>query len=205
MTVLLYAITDRDHVSDGVRGGPLSLVRGAGLAAVVSHRPAPEEMWDYEQVVESLMDDGAILPARFGTVLEHEDAVRGFLTERRDELARGLERVRGAVEMGVRAQWLDDVGGESGTAYMLGRLALLRSARGIAELLAPLRSMARTSKVAVMPRRGVAVLAAYLVDRSSADEFARRCDHLRDELQHAELVCTGPWPPYSFAREGADG
>lgn len=208
MTLLLYAITDREHVSGhGLRGAPLLQVRGSGLAAVVSNQPAPapEQMWEYEQVVESLMTEGPILPARFGTVLQHEDAVRGFLGQRRDELARGLERVRGAVEMGVRVQWVDDAETESGTAYMLGRLALLRSAREIAERLAPLRALARLGKVAVMPRRGVAVLGAYLVEHRRADEFADRCQWLTEDLAPAQLTCTGPWPPYSFSEEGADG
>ena len=207
MTLLLYAITDREHVTgDGLCGAPLVQVRGSGLGAVVSHQPAPapEQMWEYERVVESLMTSGAILPARFGTVLQHEDAVQGFLSERRDELARGLDRVRGAVEMGVRVQWVDDAETESGTAYMLGRLALLRAAREIAQRLAPLRTVARLGKVAVMPRRGVAVLAAYLVEHHRVDEFADRCQRLTDELAPAELTCTGPWPPYSFSGDGAD-
>jgi Gas vesicle synthesis protein GvpL/GvpF len=215
VTLLLYAVTDRLRVSgNGVGAAPLSLVRGSGLAAVVSasHAPAPEpseqRIWEYEEVVESLMDSGTILPARFGTVLEHEDAVRRFLAQQRDELNRGLERVRGAVEMGVRVQWADGldasgyVTGESGTAYMLGRLALVRSARGIAERLGPLLSLSRLARVAVLPRRGVAVLAAYLVERRSADDFAERCERLNDELALAALTCTGPWPPYSFASDG---
>lgn len=218
MTLLLYAITDRERVSgEGLGGTPLSLVRGDGLAAVVSSHPTPlpdvteERIWEYERVVESLMDSGTILPVRFGTTVEHEDEVGAVLEQNREEFSRGLRRVRGTVEMGVRVEWRAGVDaplenpGESGTAYMLARLSLLRSARGIAELLAPLLSLARVGKVSVMPRRGVAVLAAYLLDRGRADQFARRCERLREQLEQAELACTGPWPPYSFARDGADG
>lgn len=212
MTLLLYAITDQQGVSGrGVAGAPLSLVRDTGLAAIVSESRAEateEQVWEYARVVESLMDSATILPARFGTVLEHEEAVRRFLAHQHDQLDRGLKRVRGTVEMGVRVQWADSAGspdgptGESGTAYMLGRLALLRSARGIAERLAPLLSLARLARVAVMPRRNVAVLGAYLVESRRADDFAERCESLTDELAPAELACTGPWPPYSFATDG---
>ncbi|HWE34527.1 MAG TPA: GvpL/GvpF family gas vesicle protein [Solirubrobacteraceae bacterium] len=214
MTLLLYAVTDRQAVSgSGIGGAPLSLVRSAGLAAVVSgsQMPAPEateeKIWEYERVVESLMDASTILPVRFGTTLEHEDDAGEFLARHRDGLSQGLDRVRGTVEMGVRVQWRAGVDApleepsDSGTAYMLARLTLLRSARGIAERLAPLLSMARLGKVAVMPRRGVAVLAAYLVDRGRADQFAAWCDRLHDGLEQAQLACTGPWPPYSFVTE----
>lgn len=211
MTVLLYAVTDLDRVSGiGVGGTALKLVRGSGLAGVISSsRPEldlQDVAWEYERVVELLMASGTVLPARFGTTLEHEDAVSRFLASRRSQLIRGLERVRGAVEMGVRVQWGErdepaEDDDESGTAYMLGRLARLRTARGIADRLAPLQTVARLGRIALLPRRGVAVLGAYLVDHGRAEEFARWCDRLGDELSLAEFVCTGPWPPYSFATE----
>ena len=68
MTLLMYAVTDRRRVSGtGVGGAPLSLVRGAGIAAVVSESQAPaleateERIWEYERVVESLMDSGTMI------------------------------------------------------------------------------------------------------------------------------------------------
>jgi Gas vesicle synthesis protein GvpL/GvpF len=212
VTVLLYAITDLERASGvGVGGTALKLVRGSGLAAVISSRPEldlRDVAWEYERVVESLMASGTVLPARFGTTLEHEHAVSRFLASRRGQLIRGLERVRGAVEMAVRVQWgeRDEPAADvdaAGTVYMLGRLARFRTARAIADRLAPLQTVARLGRVALMPRRGVAVLGAYLVDRGRADEFARWCDRLGDEISHAEFVCTGPWPPYSFATEDA--
>jgi hypothetical protein len=46
------------------------------------------------------------------------------------------------------------------------------------------------------------VLDAYLVDRGRVREFVAMVEQLDDRLDDVELVCTGPWPPYSFA-EGA--
>ena len=51
-------------------------------------------------------------------------------------------------------------------------------------------------------RNDPAVLDAYLVDRARVDEFVALAAQLGDGLDDVELVCTGPWPPYSFA-EGA--
>jgi hypothetical protein len=56
----------------------------------------------HERVLEAIMERGPVLPLRFGTELESEDELAAVLAERRDELARGLERVRGRVELGLR-------------------------------------------------------------------------------------------------------
>jgi hypothetical protein len=218
VSVLLYAITDRCHVSGlGMADEWLRSIPGAGLAAIVSDdpsssvQPTHERMWKYEEIVEALMDRCTILPARFGTWLEDDAAVRALLHQRRDEFVRGLARVRGTVEMGVSAHWIEgrdgpaDGDGESGTAYMLGRLATLRSARAIAGQLEPLLELSRTGTISMLPRAGVALTGAYLVARSRAAAFADECDRLGHELRGARLACTGPWPPYSFARgDGAE-
>ncbi len=42
------------------------------------------------------------------------------------------------------------------------------------------------------------VIAAYLVDSDRTDEFVAGVRDLGTAIEDAELVCTGPWPPYSF-------
>lgn len=214
MSVLLYAITEQGDLR-GLEAGDASLraIPWAGLAAIVSdvtasEGSAHERMWEYEEIVEGLMDRCTILPARFGTTLEDDRAVRDLLHERRHEFVRGLARVRGSVEMGVTAHWTEDLsapvaaGGDSGKAYMLGRLATLRSAGAIADQLEPLQELSRTRRISIVPRPGVAVSGAYLVARTQARAFADACDRLDRELPATTLACTGPWPPYSFARSG---
>ncbi len=41
---------------------------------------------------------------------------------------------------------------------------------------------------------------AYLVDRDRLESFARAIRALDEREPEIEMVCTGPWPPYSFAR-----
>jgi hypothetical protein len=43
--------------------------------------------------------------------------------------------------------------------------------------------------------------AAYLVDRDRVEEFRSRVEALADEIEGAAIVCTGPWPPYSFTSD----
>src|SRR5919202_6781858 len=95
----------------GLAGASLRVLGTSELAAVVSDRDADlevteEALWEHERVVEALLDGGAVLPMRFGSVLADDQAVEAMLTARRSELLEGLRRVRGAVELGVRSAWI---------------------------------------------------------------------------------------------------
>ena len=43
--------------------------------------------------------------------------------------------------------------------------------------------------------------AAYLVDRADVDGFVAVVRELQREHDSLSVLCTGPWPPYSFAGE----
>jgi hypothetical protein len=112
------------------------------------------------------------------------------------------------VEIGLRASWLSRADGvpdfrpPPGASYLRDRLELRQSARRVASVLDPLTSLARGSRRSLVPRPDLPVLDAYLVDRGRVQEFVAMVEQLDDRLDDVELVCTGPWPPYSFA-EGA--
>lgn len=217
MSLLLYGIVEAagDSPSDqGLDGRPLRGVAEGPLLAVVSDHdgvdpePTAAAMTAYEHIVCRLMDRAAILPARFGSVLADEPAVRALLRGRRTDLLARLRRVRGAVEIGLRASWRDggrprpDAPGQSGTSYLRDRLELRQSARRVAGELEPLSAIALSARRTLVPRPDVPVLDAYLVDGGRVDEFVALVEQLDGALEDVELVCTGPWPPYSFA-EGA--
>jgi hypothetical protein len=214
MSLLIYGIVEEEVVSGfelGLDERPLREVAEGPLLAVVSdhHGPDPEPtaaaLRAYEHAVRRLMDRGTVLPAQFGSVLDDEAAVRAFLRRRRHDLLSRLQRVRGAVEIGLRARWragehgLPDTMPRSGTSYLRDRLELRQSARRVAHELDPLTAVARSSRRALAPRPDLPVLDAYLVDRGRVDEFVALVEQLDTCLDDVELVCTGPWPPYSFA------
>jgi hypothetical protein len=217
MSLLVYGIVQAGDVEPFGRGlddRPLFGITEAPLEAIVADHdgPAPEPsataLRDYERTVRGLMDRGAILPAQFGSVLPDEHAVRALLRNRHRDLLVRLRQVRGAVEIGLRASWRDDASAAldprppSGSSYLRERLELRQSARRVASELDPLTALARGSRRAVAPRPDLPVLDAYLVDRGRVGEFVALVEQLDDRLDDVELVCTGPWPPYSFA-EGA--
>jgi hypothetical protein len=187
------------------------MVAGAGLAALVSDRPdlaSPADeavLWQHEQAVESLMAEHDVLPARFGSVLEDDVQVRELLARRRAELSSGLRWVSGAVELSVRVGWPapDEpaVGAArlSGGEYMARALERERRAEDVSmQLERVLGPVAKDSRVHPSVRPGTSMRAAYLVPKHRVELFRRRAAELNAALEEAELVCTGPWPPYSF-------
>jgi Gas vesicle synthesis protein GvpL/GvpF len=193
----------------GLGGARLRLLRCSGIAAVFSRhrtlrpRPSPETLWSHEAVVRQLMAKGAVLPLRFGTVLDGEHALRGILVERHAEFAQGLERVRGHVELGVRVLGAParerPQGQGSGRAYLMAlHAAHHRTERTARELHEPLAAMAYDARLRPPAAPPTILAAAYLVDRGRVDAFRAHVSALNAERDDVSIACTGPWPPYSF-------
>jgi Gas vesicle synthesis protein GvpL/GvpF len=194
----LYAITDDPAPPEP----PLRAVRSDGLTALCApaeqRELTAEVLWEHEAVVESLMEGRDLLPMRFGTLVEDDEAAIRALEERREELRSSLERVRGAVELAVRAEanapkdlTLDAA---SGAEYIRAKARRTEAARLLHE---PLAFLARESVVQPGPEL---LRAAYLVDREAVQSFVGLVRRLQETHEGLRVLCTGPWPPYSFAQ-----
>jgi Gas vesicle synthesis protein GvpL/GvpF len=184
----LYAITDDPAPP---LPEPLSAVSSHGLAVVCG--PAEdgdvtaEVLWRHEEVVEALMEERDLLPVRFGTRVDDEAAAARALGDRHEDLAGALDRVRGAVELSVRV--IGNGGGDD-----------LREKAATAALVhGPLSQEARASTELIPRERSELLRAAYLVDRARVDSFVDHVARLQAANPRLRLLCTGPWPPYSFA------
>jgi hypothetical protein len=188
-------------------------------------RPARDTALTHERVVEQLMADRALLPARFGTVLRDDAALEDVLAMNRQSLSGGLERVRGCVELGVRVLWPAEEPGTPpppretaaapadgdgvGRAYLLARAAeerqRLRTEARAGELAANLNRLflpcARDGVVRVLPATQFVMAGAYLVPRDRVGEFRSRVEEAAAAFATLRLLCTGPWPPYHFVPE----
>ena len=175
----LLAITDEG----GAPPPPLRFVPAGAIGVVVGPVPEgevdAEALWARESLLEDLMEERSLLPIRFGTRVEDDSAAAEVVASRGEELVAALERVRGAVELSVRAVECD---GADATAvdHVHERLA------GLA------REHARHDG----PE---ALRSAYLVERSAVDGFVAAVRKLQQEHPALSVLCTGPWPPYSFA------
>jgi hypothetical protein len=148
---------------------------------------------------------------RFGSGLADDRAVLRVLDDRRSELAAALERVRGAVELSVRlaltsepespperSPVTDERG--PGTAYLLDRLRHERHQNEMTSRIhEPLASLARASTDWSGESGRRSWKAAYLVSDERLEAFAAQVQALDAQLTGGTVLCTGPWPPYSFS------
>ena len=187
--------------SRGVDDAPLERRRVGGVELVVSRAPGPsrevtrEAVLKHAEVVEELMARSrAVLPAQF-TAFADDEELTAAIQPKTEALEQGLHRVRGCVELGLRVAGAsrDGVAASSGTDYMRARLAEEQLA---AELHEPLTQLSAATTGRSASDR------AYLVPESNVDAFREEVGRLPSAHPDLTIVCTGPWPPYSFTDPG---
>jgi len=238
--IYVYAIVDRPETplpgQLGLHDEALTAVVWRDVAAVVSTFDAAQlartadELWRHENVVEALMSNRAVLPARFGTMLPSRQQIGDILRSFYRTLVQDIERVRGHVEIGMR--FLSNIeesaeleqppaasnrfiarGAGPGSAYLLARLARkqqlqdrqrakLGLVRDVYDLLARHANASWLDRE-WNDRRGIS--AAFLVPRDRIGSFRDVVGEVAGANRGVALLCTGPWPPYSFVRTGAGG
>ena len=202
-------------VSD-VEAGPLVAARG-----LRAH-------W---RVLEEAVANATVLPVRFGTIMESDEAVVDqFLAPRHDRLVALLAELSGKVQLSVKAFYDEDrlmrgVVTESAAVAQLRERVRARPKAAtyydriqLGELVAGEVDQARErdgatvlgrlEPLAVAARReppgtpDAAVNAAFLVERSRVDEFSEAVARLAEEVEdRMRLRYLGPLPPYSFTEE----
>jgi hypothetical protein len=196
----LLAITDAGVSVDP----PVLAVRSDGVSVLCA--PAnpdtvdADALWRHEQRLEELMKLRPLLPVRYGTRVHDEAAAAAAVAGRGAKLMAQLDHVRGAVELSIRVRSAAPTpppSTESGVEYLRARTAASRAGDEVHEALEPL---ARDSRVfgGAEPLR-----AAYLVAQPDVDGFVERVREIQGERPELAILCTGPWPPYSFSEAGS--
>ena len=210
MTLHVYALTEHPATlppTNGIDESPLETVQVDGFDVIISEVGAPATeaaILAHARVVDDVLAaNDAVLPARFGRGVEDVFALSETIRGREDKLYEALEQVRGNVEIGLRVV----AGGRpqpattsSGRDYLTGRLAELQAAEHAAkEIHEPLAAEARAHTLNVLATPDLLLSAAYLIRRADVEAFRARVEALDAEHPELVFVCTGPWPPYSFA------
>jgi hypothetical protein len=218
----------------GVKGFPVRALCHASIAALVSDLDrgtltAAREVRAHWSVLQEASAETTVVPVRFGTVLESDDAVRQqLLKPNADRLSDLLEKLQGRVQLSVKGEYdeerlLRDVVRTSpavrtlrdrvqslpdAAAYYerirLGELVAAEVERHRAHdsrrALDKLEPLAVGAEVEALSGPHGAFNLAFLVERQRIDSFGIAVRELSDELgESVEVRYVGPLPPYSFA------
>jgi Gas vesicle synthesis protein GvpL/GvpF len=231
----VVAAADAASISHtGVEGSPVRTVSEGDLAALVSDvaggaLAAAREVRAHWRVLEAVSAQATVLPVRFGTVMEDDDAIRTqLLAANGERLSALLKELAGRVQVAVKGNYRQDellrgvVAASPTVAALRKRIESLPEDAGyyerirLGELVAAeverrreddaARALARLEPLAVATRsEGVgtpdaAFNLAFLVERERLDEFSAAVTALIDELGDRVAVrYVGPLAPYSFA------
>lgn len=225
MAWYVFALVDAPPPARAGRGlgGPLSIRKIAGAFAVVERRAdvPPTEfgtLKKHQEIVGRLAARvPAILPVRFGTLLEQEH-LDEVLRDRDDEIAEAFDLVRDRVQFTWRLRVKEGrgpraIGGAPSSTIegdakqpASGAEYLRRAARAsnpsppaaYRPLAATLGSL--TSRQRYQAGTAVTAEALYhLVEKNLVKRYLAAAEAM--ETSTPPLVMSGPWPPFAFAPE----
>jgi hypothetical protein len=218
MKYLLYGIVQQDLAGYVPRPG-ICLLTAHGLAAAVSAgeemtaAPSVGSLLAYERVVEAIHARQAVIPLRYGCVMESDSAVIRLLENHRPEYETLLTRLRGMAEMGIRvlsparAAVLPAFPSSPGAAYLTSlrkrydsAMALGPEESQLADRIAGLFSgcsTERRSEVS-LSSQGRLVSLYFLIPKTCVEQFRQRARQICLPGS-AKVLWSGPWPPYNFA------
>lgn len=207
--MLAYCIAEQQKQIDipdtGVEGGPIRWIDLDALRCFISdfgvqmpRERVPEMVKVFNDVLQRIFAQTAIIPFRFPTIVESEAALRKFVKSHSAEYRSALHRLRDKVQMDVRILAKPEraeTSPQSGKAYLQQRSALHREAQSI------LQEFRRVShSVAEEWGQGAAadgIRAFALVERSSLPIFLEKIAKVPIPTGISARV-TGPWPPGEF-------
>jgi len=209
----------------GVNGAPVMSYPSGEFAVIVSEydrttsKLDEKSVLEHARVVSQSFRTATVLPFRFGTIFDTEDAIRQAVRANRRTFCESVARLRGKAEMRIKLVVRDGSLREAMEEIVLpdtvGReyLAKLREkasrdrerqtkARALSvqvhKLFNPIEEEISCKKVY---DDGMLLDIAHLIDNKSIEKYQNRYNTAAKQLKNCELVVTGPWPPYHFLPE----
>ena len=209
----------------GVNGAPVMSYPSGEFAVIVSEYDRASSKLDeksvleHARVVSQSFRTATVLPFRFGTIFDTEDAIRQAVRANRRTFCESVARLRGKAEMRIKLVVRDGSLREAMEEIVLpdtvGReyLAKLREkasrdrerqtkARALSvqvhKLFNPIEEEISCKKVYA---DGMLLDIAHLIDTKSIEKYQNRYNTAAKQLKNCELVVSGPWPPYHFLPE----
>jgi hypothetical protein len=215
----VYALVDRKCPRVKLHGRTIDCVPVGDIFAFaqrIDRAPAMSEEALREQhdvVLELAARARAILPARFGSIVDEEE-LRRILVLRAVQFTAAFDLVRGREQMTVRLLGGADgveppahrdsaaLEGGPGARYLEER----RAAAGyplpdaVSRLTSAVRDMIFAEK-AEPGQSGVRAMLYHLIERGGSAGYCRALAGAAAEVEPFTVRVTGPWPPFAFTPE----
>lgn len=203
----------------GIDDAPVFAYPSGEFAVVVSEYPAlkslnPQSIVEHARVVSGCFRTMTVLPFRFGTVFESDEALRRAVRTNRKTFLESLSRLHGKAEMHVKILLKDAVVEEALKELPAGvggeYLRKLRDqasrererqtkARALSMQVHKLFSPLEEDVVCKRTDSGNMMLDfAHLIDNSSIPKYQNRYSAATRHFKDCQVSITGPWPPYHF-------
>ncbi len=212
---------------EGPAGKRIEIVPTAGLSAVVSEWTGAqgiactEVILDYGGVIERFWKKMTVVPMRFGNVLGGDEAVKEMLETRSARIFALLDELADTAEMGLKVvSPCDEASQSSGMTKKVDQCISAGHSGTGKSYLASKRAFFQLKEQDLAGREKIAeqfsqvfsglfikvkhecksdmISMSFLVKKNDAASFKVRF-HEMCEKESAELLLSGPWPPYSFA------
>lgn len=209
----------------GLFGNQTFLFPASELAIVVSEhndednaRMDQQAQKDHARVVADCFKHSTVLPFRFGTTFQDDDALRRSVRSNQRHFLANVERLRGKAEMHLKVLVDDICPGTMSRDMRVGQ-QYLTSLRESASRQRERQSKARA--LSIQMHRMFLPLAeeitckrtdsgkmlldiAHLIDNKTVERYQNKYTSASQQLKECQMQLSGPWPPYHFVhRSGA--
>jgi len=203
----------------GVNGAPVLACPSGEFAVIVSDYSAGQTLTqqaivDHSRVVSECFRTLTVLPFRFGTIFDSDEALRRAVRSNRKTFMESVDRLRGKSEMHFKllvkdgtleeavAELPAGVGGEylrqlreRATRERERQTKARALSMQVHKLFSPLEEdviCKRTDK------GGMSIDFAHLIDSNSVVKYQNRYGTATRHFKDCRVTITGPWPPYHF-------
>jgi len=206
----------------GVQGAPVLSYPSGEFAVIVSEFDRAGQALDektvleHARVVSVCFRNSTVLPFRFGTVFDSDDALRQAVRTNRRAFGQSVAKLRGKSEMRIKLVVRDgslreamedvelpDTVGSEYLVKLREKASRERErqtkARALSvqvhKLFNPIDEEVCCKRVA---SDGMLIDIAHLIDSSSVEKYQNRYNTAAKQLKNCEVAISGPWPPYHF-------
>ncbi len=180
-------------------------------------QPDQQAQRDYARVIADCFQHSTVLPFRFGTTFDDDEALRRSVRSNQKHFLANVERLRGKAEMHLKVSVDDTCPGTSQRDMTVG-VQYLASLRESAARQRERQSKARAFSLQMhrmfLPlaeeitckRMGSGKMLldiAHLIEGKAVERYQSKYSSAAQQLKECRLQLSGPWPPYHFVQRSS--